>query len=127
MGNMSCDAAHDHCVRAGTWFMTNPDSMYDDATPAFEFEGAFYAWQDSRDPYVGVAHRTVAASTGNVTVGAAVVVFDTSGGLPYSESNAQTQAWHFGTVGKVEADSLALVDREGTVPLAGVRVVVETR
>lgn len=127
MGNMTCDAAHEHCIRGATWFMTDPDSGYPDATPAFEFEGAFYPWERSTDPYAGEAHRTVVATPDNVRAGVEIVVFDLDGRLPYSESNAQTQSWTYGVVGEVDGDRLQLAGGGAWIPLAGARVVVESR
>jgi hypothetical protein len=126
MGKMTCDAAHDHCIRPDTWFMTNPDSMYPDATPAYEDGGAFYTWERKR-PIDGEAHRTVAATADNVTVGAAIVVFDSTGVLPYSEDNALSHDWRYGTIAAVDGDAVQLVDDSTWIPIDAMRVVVESR
>jgi len=128
----TCDAAHDHCLRPETWFVSEWDGRgVANATPTYRFEDAFHDWRRGETP-PGSGHRTEPATAASVQVGAPAVMFDSFdflGAPPTSEDDALTATWQMGTVEALDAATgkLRFAGEERWIPLAVARVVVESR
>lgn len=125
----TCDAAHDHCLRHDTWFVSEWDGDYvGDARPAYR-HGDEYLEYERDQPMSGRGHRTVAATVDTVVVGATVVVFEPSADLPRGEEYALEHDWRIGTVGEVDVieGAFRYQGKDWWIPLDGARVVVESR
>src|SRR5205823_8362720 len=69
----TCDAAHDHCIRPQTWFLsdTRPSpGRTSHVTPVYERDGCWLDYTDS-DDYArrGVLYHTAPATIATVTSG----------------------------------------------------------
>jgi hypothetical protein len=105
MGNgVTCDAAHDHCLRDGVWFSVNniqAGKLYR-ALPVFEFEKKWWTWRGEPADDPVKLYKTQIAGNAKIAPGTAVIWFssETSDGKwAESEYEALTSSrWEAGVV-----------------------------
>lgn len=72
-----CDAAHDHCLREGTWFAAGnyAQGKLFRATPCFAFEGNWYNFRGDPIDDGGKLFKTRVAKPEDLQAGAPIVMF----------------------------------------------------
>jgi hypothetical protein len=137
-----CDAAHDHCLEAETWFALSYEEGQARDAPIYAYPGK-YVQQGSDLPWLigyrcdcpvgGYGVRAVRATRDNVAVDRRVVVyfgvFDEAPEVPNRELRARTEKWRVGVVTRVDAarGEFEMTSYNGRVPFGAARVVVEMR
>ncbi|HVV81447.1 MAG TPA: hypothetical protein VHE35_00160 [Kofleriaceae bacterium] len=134
-----CDAAHDHCLDADTWFAVDPEQArhppaeafpghWTDASPG-EYR-SIWAWRC--DCTVGAyGMRTVPASADNVKVGARAIIYweNQRVELPEDQLYARKHDWLESVVASVDArgKTFRMTGVADPVPYGVARIVVEER
>ncbi|HEU0032532.1 MAG TPA: hypothetical protein VFQ53_17995 [Kofleriaceae bacterium] len=127
----TCDAEHDHCLRAGAWFVVEPYRVGElrKATPVFELEGYWYGWNAVRAD--GAVYRTEVATPAALFPGRPVIVLADDGSTmrwPDSEAAALvTKRWRIGVIERVDPATATILIAGTAFPIAATRITVETR
>jgi hypothetical protein len=134
MGNgVTCDAAHDHCLRDGVWFSVNniqAGKLYR-ALPVFEFEKKWWTWRGEPADDPVKLYKTQIAGNAKLAPGTAVIWFssETSDGKwAESEYEALTSSrWEAGVVEAQQSPTVVMIKGFGAAPLDTIRLITETR
>jgi len=126
----TCDAAHDHCFRDGTWLALQ-QAGDDRVHPVFLVGDRWFDWESLGELTVVEAYRTRAATAADLQPGAIVVFYKgrhMPGDLPGTESQAYVD-WRIDTIATVDAAADTFEWGSGSVemPIGNARVIVETR
>jgi hypothetical protein len=123
----TCDAANDHCLREGTWFLEKHLGKMQSLEAVFWADGAWRDWSSGLAVEGGPAHRTKPASLQDLAVGDRVV-FVGNGRTPSNESEAHG-GWALETVLSIDAERQTFEWGRGShpMPIELARVIVETR
>ncbi|MEO6776537.1 MAG: hypothetical protein ABI467_26565 [Kofleriaceae bacterium] len=130
---MTCDAAHDHCLRDGIWFSVNRIEAGKQfrAVPVFEFETKWWTWRGEPADDPVKLYKTHVVDRAQLASGTPVIWFsnETSDAKwPESEYEAVTSSrWEAGVVEAQQSASIVMIAGFGAVPLDTVRVLTETR
>lgn len=124
----TCDAANDHCLREGTWFVEVRLGKMRRIEPVFEAGGTWRKWSSGDELEGGPAHRTRPATLEDLAVGGQVIFLGTNR-VPPSEAEAYSH-WRLETIHSIDAGTRTFEfgktgSGDHSVDLA--RVIVETR
>lgn len=100
--SVTCDAAHDHCLRPWVWFVEEHKGARPSRFKSGEMHAVFDV--DNLVPHGSkdAAYRTVPVAPEQVKEGMHVFFLD---GLPDSESDANSDYWMFGDVSEVQVEA----------------------
>jgi hypothetical protein len=135
---ITCDAAHDHCLVKDAWFFVKPSDLDRHAQyKASKVTAAIAVFGPTRPaqpwnarPQVNgenlIAYRTVPATKKNLVPGALVIGLGREHILPRTAISAYEASWYFGELESVDYDLgvYQLKDFDDTLPLEGARVAV---
>ncbi len=108
-GQVDCSAAHNHCLHANTWFVSDLDGPTAMPKLAFRFEGQFYTWRSAEHltGYAGyTAYQTAPATPANTQAGAIIAFYlaeSPDEAIPAAGQARTDSAWRIGTVKSVDA------------------------
>ena len=129
---VTCDAAHDHCLRDGVWFSVSniqPGKLYR-ALPVFEFEKKWWSWRGEPDEPVKL-YKTQIAGNARIAPGTSVIWFSNENTGPKwadSEYEALTSSrWEAGVVERQDSPTVVEIQGFGPTPLDTIRLITETR
>jgi hypothetical protein len=130
---VTCDAAHDHCLRDGVWFSVNniqPGKLYR-ALPVFEFEKKWWTWRGEPADDPVKLYKTQIAGNAKLAPGTAVIWYssETSDSKwADSEYEALTSSrWEAGVVDSQQSPTVVMIKGFGAAPLDTIRLITETR
>jgi hypothetical protein len=128
-----CDAAHDHCLRPGTWFAADNiiAGKFFRALPVYELDGKWYDWGEGEER-TGRLFHTKLATASTLHHGDPVILFNTSQPPQWatSEYDGLTSSnWEIAVVNAVNTSAKTFtVDGAGDpFPIDVARVITEQK
>jgi len=130
---VTCDAAHDHCLRDGVWFSVNniqAGKQYR-AVPVFEFEKKWWTWRGEPADDPVKLYKTQIAGNAKIAPGTAVIWFSNESSASKwadSEYEAVTSSrWEAGVVESQQSATVVMIAGFGATPMDTIRLITETR
>jgi hypothetical protein len=130
---VTCDAAHDHCLRENMWFSVNniqAGKLYR-ALPVFEFEKKWWTWRGEPADQPVRLYKTQIAGNAKIAPGTSVIWFssETSDGKwADSEYEALTSSrWEAGVVESQQSPTVVMIKGYGAATMDTIRLITETR
>jgi len=130
---VSCDAAHDHCLRDGVWFSVNNiiAGKQFRAVPVFEFEKKWWTWRGEPADDPVKLYKTQIAGNAKLSAGTPVIWFSNeSSETKWADSEYEalvSSRWEAGVVEEMVSPTTVMIKGSGTVPMDTVRLITETR
>jgi hypothetical protein len=104
LDKQTCDAANDHCLREGTWFLEVVKAGFPTIAMVYQADGRWWDWGSGTEVTGGRAHRSRPARPEELEVGDTVLFFSSRDYVPRSEHDIY-QHWRLGTIHSIDLEN----------------------